>query len=125
MRLFDLLALGADRERGGFQVLVGASLVPAGSGCSVFWVRHGSVMLLKLFFQYIFQYGKRACLAPQIFPAAAVRSIAVCAADRTQSLAVRAVERHHGKSEEKLFLYEVQGLDFVALVKFHIKFIWK
>src|SRR5208283_3221017 len=49
VRLFDFLALRADRQARGFEVFMGASLVPAGFGVSVFWVRHGFVMLLFIF----------------------------------------------------------------------------
>lgn len=40
MRLFDLLALRADREVRRLEEFMSASFVPAGFGCSVFWICH-------------------------------------------------------------------------------------
>jgi hypothetical protein len=40
VRLFYLLALRADREVRRLEELVRTSLVPAGLGCFVFWIRH-------------------------------------------------------------------------------------
>ena len=49
MRFFHFLALRAYREIRGFEMLVGAPLVPAGFRCFVFWIRHGLVLLLIVF----------------------------------------------------------------------------
>lgn len=47
--LLHFLALRADREAWRLEVFVGTSLVPAGLGCFVFWICHGSIMLLLFF----------------------------------------------------------------------------
>ncbi len=47
--LLDLLALWTDREIRGLEEFVSTPLVPAGFGCSVFWICHVCVMLLLIF----------------------------------------------------------------------------
>jgi hypothetical protein len=46
VRFFDLLALRADPDAGGFQVFMRTPFVSAGLGCFVFWISHVSIVLL-------------------------------------------------------------------------------
>jgi hypothetical protein len=53
--------------------------------------------------------------------AVTLRFIEVLAAERTESFAVRIMQRYHGNGDEQLFLDNGKGLDLFALIKFRIK----
>ena len=49
VRLFDLLALWADREIRRLEEFMSPSLIPARLGCFISWVRHDLLLLLLIF----------------------------------------------------------------------------
>ena len=51
----------------------------------------------------------------------ALSFVQIRSADAAKTLAVRAVERDHGDRDEQLFFYKIDRLDFISLVKLHIK----
>ena len=52
----------------------------------------------------------------------ALSFVQISSTDAAKTLAFGAMERNHGDGDEQLFFYKIERLDFISLIKLHIKF---